>query len=223
MEKESKQDLFYMIPYILLSIFHCLLCYKKIEPIRAITKCFLIPCLYISYLFSIKRNPDTTVSIIMFLHWTGDVFLLFKSKIRTIGMITFWLGDILYAFKLKQFLPPLKETYFIYVVSALLPIYVILMIGFKKILGNQILAFINIFFGAPLFTMVLLSVTKYLQTFNNVDFGLVVGSFAFIFSDYCVIRYYFKGDFEGGDLIIMSTYLAAEGFLISSIADNQIS
>ncbi|MCQ2412513.1 MAG: lysoplasmalogenase [Sphaerochaetaceae bacterium] len=202
---------------------------RKDSKVYALTKPLLMPLLCVVYLVFLpvalrSQNHQLFIVLALMFHTLGDVMLLFpRSKTMKYfyaGMAAFFLGHILYAlwFVRAEVGHSIWGAIVMLIVCIIMQylLYRQLMAGPRKY-APKLVPYSS---GLALFAV---SITSTLGNGSPVYATLIcmLGISLFCFSDYCILRRTVRMPLFG-QMVVMSTYIAAESLIVLGILLLQI-
>ena len=201
------------IPFFICSLIHFYYCYTIELLQKGISKALLMPSLIFAYYFS-SNKMNVKVIIILFLHWWGDIFFIGENT-YFYAVFCFWLGDIINFLEFYKNLNKFNLAYFItalFLVSPPVIYYANFMLA-KHV--EHIMIYVFYGYIIPLSLMVIFSIMHFLEKKNLTNLLFMIGNMLFIFSDMSVIWVSYTERYDFDSLIIMTTYVLAETWIIN--------
>ncbi len=223
----SYKELVLFIPYIFTASLHLLFCLKQNKHPADILKLLLMPSLFIPVLYFLFNVHTRTPSLLLLAGalsgaWAGDYFLIkpVSKKKFFYGLIAFFLSHVCYItlfFPLLLYspLPPLLAVSAA-VCYAVFTVLIYVIIGRPKGLRGAA----SILYTVMLFTLQytcltpLLSKILHKQPIEASLVFLIAGIVLFTISDILLACSLFKKEFYNSRFYVMSTYIAAQLFLV---------
>ncbi len=210
--------------YIVFAAIHLLiLVFAEDSAWRMLTKIFMMPIL-LGIIFCMRRQISsktiTWLSVAVSMSWLGDIFLLFDDQqpvFFMLGLGAFLLAHIAYLFlTLPGFSARPGYLVLFMVATALYGVLLVKLLNPR--LGElQIPVYIYAFALCGL----LASAIGNAHRFSMFTYGLLTfGAASFVASDSILAFQKFIGPLNGGNIAVMSTYLAAQAFLVAAFLDN---
>ena len=189
------------------------------HPLRRVSKCLLMPLLICWYFFT-AAEPSVIVTLALFCGFLGDVFLIVPEKSWSFvsGLICFAVGHVCYIAVFLFQIDALPQTWIIPAAAAL---YAAGIAGMLYTLWPRLPK--NMFLPCLIYMLVisLMSMCTLLFALNlrtPAAWAAVAGSLLFLVSDGVLSIVTFKKRIPYRYVIVMSTYILAQTFLIVSLA-----
>ncbi len=202
--------IWYWISFVIFSIVHLVACFFGYDPLRKITKVFILPFLMLGLLITQTYNLWIFIGLIF--GWIGDILLIYthKQQFFVSGALSFAAGHMAYIIATsKLFLANNKPSdipIYLYIIFAVVAITLLSVAGFivKKHIGP--VAFLGASYFIILFAAFLMSVFS----------GLYILSTAFIvfiLSDTILCVCKFEKKIKNESFYVMSTYILAQSLI----------
>lgn len=207
--------------YILVSVVHCLILLFTGESIlRMISKATLMPVLAgIVICHKSTLSPKVFIALLMavIMSWLGDVFLLFDHQYPVffmLGLGSFLLAHLFYMILILPGFKP-KPNYILLFILGVAG-YALMLIGLlTPKLGNlKIPVYV---YAAVLCGLLMLALGNMKNFKWNHYILLICGAAFFVASDSILAFQKFIGPLPLGGVLVMSTYLAAQGLLVTAL------
>lgn len=187
------------------------------QELRLLSKPLIIPSLIGVYLFSFEKENY---------NWKNDMILL--------GLCASWIGDILLQFK-GLFIPGLVSflTAHIFYISFLIrtrsehpsffklrPVMLIAVLAYLIELMNVLWPYLGnmkipvVAYGITISTMLSTALWQYQKLDNKTALYFIIGAISFVLSDSLLAVDKFKGQFAYSGIMIMTTYIIAQLFIV---------
>ena len=209
---------FFLIIFILLSVFHVGAIFFKKEKIRRISKCFVVPLLLAVYMAGGEHKYIFIIPALV-LGWIGDVLLIQieKKSHFILGLASFLLGHVCYVITFAQILGLFGSGATINVPSLVIftaPTILLAMVVFRLIKPTK-----EMFLPVLLYMTVLLVMSFFgfqVFLFHPGIAGLLIlsGGFNFMVSDTILAYYTFRKLKLWGAVLIMVFYILAQAEII---------
>ncbi len=185
-----------------------------------LSKPLIIPSLCLFYYLNSERR-DRNIFIALVFSFIGDVLLIFKGNtFFTAGLLSFLIGQVFY---ILFFYPKSKGLSLKYRLLLSLPFlfsYSFLVYLLHNDLGDMLVPIL--IYGFILFSMGLTTVWwGFKELFLKYTRFVVWGAVLFLFSDALISTAMFLGGDKSIDMLVMLTYIFAQGFIIFGIVKNE--
>lgn len=204
--------------FVVASIAELLFSFFENEKVRRIVKPF---CLFFLSLFAFFATNFKAPLIYVgaFLGMLGDIFVIAKDrKYFNLGVLFFFFGHLCYISQLIIYMVNKSSPIYSYIIFGVF--YVLIYIGlyflFIKIAKSKVEKFgLPLYYGT-LFSVLPLIVMAFIFSGSYLYFG-IIGIVLFVISDLIILYTKYVKEFKRYDFFIMSTYLLAQLFLVSSL------
>lgn len=207
--------------FIVICVLYLLLLLSRKEDMAWWLKPMLIPFLISIVAISDKFSTQKILLFALFFSWIGDVLLLFSDKhslFFIFGLVAFLIAHLIYIFLFQ------KQTKInnnkIYLQFS--PIVVIYLLGILSILWsslNEMKIPVTIY-AFVISTMLLMSIKAYFEWKKPASLLVLIGAVLFVISDSILAFNKFYTPIPMSSFLIMSTYLAAQFFIVKSVLIN---
>jgi len=205
--------------FLIIGIMHLVCLYAEIYTGLIITKCLLVPAAMLGlYLQTgLKQVVPRIIFAGLLLGWAGDIFLLGKGIVFfALGLVSFLLGHIFYIRAFSREVSMARSTHLLmekpYIILPFIAMLVHVICKFSSHI-TDIPAFPVYLYAFVILLMALMAINRWYAV--NFTSWLVVftGSFLFIISDYALSVKFFTEDYPYSSLLIMATYIPAQGLI----------
>ena len=207
--------------FIVICFLYLLLLLSGKEDMAWWLKPLLIPFLISIVAISDKFSTQKTLLFALFFSWIGDVLLLFSDKHPLFfisGLVAFLIAHLVYIF-LFQNQNKINRTK-IYLRFS--PIVIIYLLGILSVLWsslNEMKIPVTIY-AFVISTMLLMSIKSYFEWKKPAHLLVLIGAVLFVISDSILAVNKFYAPVPMSSFLIMSTYLAAQFFIVKSVLIN---
>lgn len=207
--------------FIVICFLYLLLLLSGKEDMAWWLKPLLIPFLISIVAISDKFSTQKTLLFALFFSWIGDVLLLFSDKHPLFfisGLVAFLIAHLVYIF-LFQNQNKINRTK-IYLRFS--PIVIIYLLGILSVLWsslNEMKIPVTIY-AFVISTMLLMSIKSYFEWKKPANLLVLIGAVLFVISDSILAINKFYAPVPMSSFLIMSTYLAAQFFIVKSVLIN---
>lgn len=207
--------------FIVICFLYLLLLLSGKEDMAWWLKPLLIPFLISIVAISDKFSTQKTLLFALFFSWIGDVLLLFSDKHPLFfisGLVAFLIAHLVYIF-LFQNQNKINRTK-IYLRFS--PIVIIYLLGILSVLWsslNEMKIPVTIY-AFVISTMLLMSIKSYFEWKKPANLLVLIGAVLFVISDSILAVNKFYTPVPMSSFLIMSTYLAAQFFIVKSVLIN---
>jgi len=219
-----------MIEYIFLVLFFIFAIveifgeYKDNRKIEYFTKPLLMPLLILFYIFGVVEASSITdvnwlIVIALIGGCAGDIFLMLKNQEKwfLFGMVAFLINQIFYIIAFFLSIDDITNFtswgYFL-----LGPVILVLIFTVPRFIKKTEEMKIPVVVYLVAILLMHISAIFRLAEFSGLPFVLVyVGSISFIFSDACIAVNKWAGEFTNARLVIMTTYLLAQFYIVLGV------
>ena len=207
--------------FIVICFLYLLLLLSGKEDMAWWLKPLLIPFLISIVAISDKFSTQKTLLFALFFSWIGDVLLLFSDKHPLFfisGLVAFLIAHLVYIF-LFQNQNKINRTK-IYLRFS--PIVIIYLLGILSVLWsslNEMKIPVTIY-AFVISTMLLMSIKSYFEWKKPANILVLFGAVLFVISDSILAINKFYAPVPMSSFLIMSTYLAAQFFIVKSVLIN---
>lgn len=219
-----------MIEYIFLTLFFIIAGieifseYKDIKKIEYLTKPLLMPLLILFYIFGVIEttsinNIDWLIIVALIGGCAGDIFLMLENEEKWFlsGMAAFLINQLFYIISFFRSISDITNfnSWGCFLLGPAILILVFTVPRFIKKTEDMKIP-VLVYLGAIL--LMHIAAIFRLAEFAGLPFILVyVGSISFIFSDACIAVNKWAGEFNNARLIIMTTYILAQFYIILGV------
>ncbi|HUH75164.1 MAG TPA: lysoplasmalogenase [Chitinophagales bacterium] len=214
--------------YILLSAVHLSLIYIGKSDWLAITKPLLMPALALVIINQTKLKAPTMryLAAGVLLGGFGDLFLMGQGTLFfALGLVAFLIGHLLYIYVFAQEVKQSKKTHYLleatYWILPYTAFFVLTINLLSKYISN-FPVFPIYLYAFVIFLMSLMAVNRWYAATSTSWWLVFLGSLLFIISDLALAVKVFIAPFENSSLLIMSTYIAAQGLIVYGCINNPI-
>ena len=186
----------------------------KSESLAFFTKPFLMICLVIIYLVSVKKANFWFVSALFFSFW-GDVLLLFKEQFFVFGLASFLLAHIFYIKITSVFIKKISLQKVLFVSLPFVLFVALFITLIIDDLGEMLLPVI--FYAVVISSFGAIALVNYLQEKSTANLWLFLGAIIFITSDSLIAINKFYSPNELFQLCIMLTYIVAQYLICKAV------
>ena len=198
------------------SLIHLIAILVKKRKIQDISKVFLVPLILAVYLAGANRIFIPVICALFF-GWLGDIFLLRIETIKffRLGLASFLLGHIFYIASMVNYTDGINTLALLICVPvfAILGLLMFLFIKPGKEMAIPVIAYE---------TVILVMVISAIQLFfahDSLQGALVLaGALSFLTSDSTLSLVTFRKKPWYGDLLVMSTYIAAQLLIVLGLS-----
>lgn len=189
----------------------------KNDELRFFSKPFIIPCIAGIYVFSVEKNNINWGKDMILLgltaSWVGDILLQFDFLFIP-GLVSFLLAHIFYI----RFLIHTKSenaSFF-----KLRPVMLIAVLAYLIELMNLLWPHLGpmkipvLLYGITISIMLSCALWQYQKLEAKTSLFLIIGAASFVASDSILAINKFKTHFESSGLLIMTTYIIAQLFIV---------
>lgn len=207
--------------FIVICFLYLLLLLSGKEDMAWWLKPILIPFLISIVAISDKFPTQKILLFALFFSWIGDVLLLFSDKhslFFIFGLVSFLIAHLLYVLLFhKQTKINRNKIYLRFI-----PIVVIYLLGILSILWsslNEMKIPVSLY-AFVISTMLLMSIKSYFEWKKPANLLVLIGAVLFVVSDSILAINKFYTPIPLSSFLIMSTYLAAQFFIVKSVLMN---
>lgn len=207
--------------FIVICFLYLLLLLSGKEDMAWWLKPILIPFLISIVAISDKFPTQKILLFALFFSWIGDVLLLFSDKhslFFIFGLVSFLIAHLLYVLLFhKQTKINRNKIYLRFI-----PIVVIYLLGILSVLWsslNEMKIPVSLY-AFVISTMLLMSIKSYFEWKKPANLLVLIGAVLFVVSDSILAINKFYTPIPLSSFLIMSTYLAAQFFIVKSVLMN---
>ncbi|UPQ79194.1 lysoplasmalogenase [Flavobacterium azooxidireducens] len=207
--------------FIVICFLYLLLLLSGKEDMAWWLKPMLIPFLISIVAISDKFPTQEILLFALFFSWIGDVLLLFSDKhslFFIFGLVAFLIAHLIYIFLFQKQNKINKNKIYL----QFSPIVVIYLLGILSILWsslNEMKIPVTIY-AFVISTMLLMSIKAYFEWKKPANLLVLIGAVLFVISDSILAFNKFYTPIPMSSFLIMSTYLAAQFFIVKSVLIN---
>lgn len=212
--------------YILLSIVHLSMIYLGKTEWLVISKPLLMPALIAVIIVQTKLKNSLIKWLLagVFFGWLGDFFLMQQGQLFFgLGLFSFLIGHLIYIYVFANEVTSKRKTH--YLLEK--PYWILPYIAFWILSINLLSKYIEEFPVFPIylyaFIIFLMSIFAINRWYVASKFSWIMvflGSLLFIISDLALSVKVFIAPFDNSSLLIMCTYLAAQGLIVFGCLKN---
>jgi uncharacterized membrane protein YhhN len=201
--------------YAAVAVVHLAACLTAREPVRVVSKGFIMPVLLALYILG-RNTFQIPMVIAICLGWIGDLILINKKNPINfkLGLASFLLGHIFYIVSMVTRIPSINAT--VLVISAVLGAGLVTFI-FILIKPPQKMRFPIILYELCIVLMSLSALQLLLSYRNIAGIILFAGSVFFLFSDGYLGYYSFHPQTKRFNFVTMLPYIAAQFCIVFGI------
>ncbi|TDD77330.1 lysoplasmalogenase [Flavobacterium caseinilyticum] len=210
-----------LIPFIGFSLLYLLLIVLGREDIAWFFKPLLMPFLILAVYFHHRFTTKKILLTALVLSWIGDILLMFVDKAEwyfTAGLIAFLISHIFYIIlfskQLKIYLKKSKIIFWVGVTVIVCYLTITMLLLLPTLNELTIPVFI---YSMTISIMWLFAFKGFLNWQKPANSYILIGSLFFVFSDTILAFNKFYTPLQYSSLLIMSTYLAAQYFIVTGI------
>ena len=208
----------FLVLFFIVAIIEVYAEFKDNKKIEYLTKPLLMPLLILFYISGVQlmANVDWLIVVALIGGWAGDIFLMLEDEEKwfLFGMAGFLINQLFYI--ISFFLSISDITNFVSWGYFLLgPAILILVFTVPRFINKtEDMKIPVLVYLIAIFLMHIAAIFRGAE-FLGLPFVLVyVGSISFMFSDACIAVNKWAGDFNNARLIIMTTYILAQFYII---------
>ncbi len=202
------------IIFFIMTFIELTFCFIENEKLRKIFKIFPVLILSLTFLIAFPNYPLVYVGSLLGV--VGDLILIFEKKqvFFYIGAVSFFIGHVFYLIS-TIILSGIEYSWYHYllIVIGYLLLLVVIIVGFRKDFKLIERILVSFYFGIMIFSLINSFVTGIKYGEYNL-FLISLGYLCFLISDSLLVKKVFKGEYKRDDFYIMSTYVAAEFFIV---------
>ena len=208
----------FLVLFFIVAIIEVYAEFKDNKKIEYLTKPLLMPLLILFYISGVQlmANVDWLIVVALIGGWAGDIFLMLEDEEKwfLFGMAGFLINQLFYI--ISFFLSISDITNFVSWGYFLLgPAILILVFTVPRFINKtEDMKIPVLVYLIAIFLMHIAAIFRGAE-FLGLPFVLVyVGSISFMFSDACIAVNKWAGEFTNARLIIMTTYILAQFYII---------
>lgn len=205
--------------FLIIGIVHLVCLYAEISMGSTVTKCLLVPAAMLGlYLQTgLRQVVPRIVFAGLLLGWAGDMFLLGKSIVFfALGLVSFLLGHILYIRAFSKEVSLTRSTHLLmekpYIILPFLAMLIHVVCKFSPHITG-IPAFPVYLYAFVILLMALMAINRWYAVHFASWLTVLTGALLFIISDYALSVKFFIGNYPYSSLIIMASYIPAQGLI----------
>ena len=201
--------------FVLVSLFDIVGVLFKVPDLIFIFKPFILLSLLFLYSSSVLvRNKWYVIALIF--SFFGDVFLLYSGQsLFIMGLVSFLLAHFIF---ISIVLKRIQKTSFLKIISSVIPflvVFILLIFGLKESLNEMLLPVI--IYGLTISTFGIVSLVDFQNRKSQKSLFMVLGAMVFMISDSVLAINKFYNASHLFEIIIMSTYIAAQYLIFRSM------
>ena len=206
--------------YIILSGIHLSFIFLGKNDWLLFTKPLLMPVLMLIIITQtkLKNNRMRWLLAGVFLGGLGDVFLMGQGQMYfALGLVAFLIGHLIYIYVFAQEVIREKKTHYLLEKPYLILPYIALWIFSVNLLSKHIQGFPGFpiyLYAFAIFLMSIMAINRWYTASRLSWWTVLLGSLLFIVSDLSLSVKVFIAPFENSSLLIMSTYIVAQGLIV---------
>lgn len=214
--------------YLIIGVFHIYAIYSGHSEWVSWTKPLLMPVLLL--IIWLQTKVQTKLSKVLFigvfLGWLGDVLLMTHSVgFFAAGLTAFLLGHLSYIYIFSVEVSDKRQTHFIMEK----PYWILPFIGFLVyaviLLSGKIInlpAFPVYLYAFVILLMSIMAINRWYAVSQKSFLIVLVGSLLFVLSDFSLAIKLFVGNYPNSSLLIMTTYILAQGAIVYGCLENKL-
>ena len=212
-------DMIWLI-YLGLCLFHLFAIYTGQAQWVIFTLPFLMVSLMCVIIFYTKLKSYLSKWLLaaIFFGWLGDILLMKAGTIRLgLGMAAFILGHFAYIYIFSKEVSLKRKTHFLMEKTYLILPFIVFWFLTRVFLSDKVQAFPSspiYFYGFIILLMSVMAINRWYAVSKLSWWMVWLGSLLFIISDTLLSIRLFVADFQGDKLLIMGTYLTAQGAIV---------
>jgi len=201
--------------FVLVSLFDIVGVLFKVPDLIFIFKPFILLSLLFLYSSSVLvRNKWYVIALIF--SFFGDVFLLYSGQsLFIMGLVSFLLAHFIF---ISIVLKRIQKTSFLKIISSVIPflvVFILLIFGLKESLNEMLLPVI--IYGLTISTFGIVSLVDFQNRKSQKSLFMLLGAMVFMISDSVLAINKFYNASHLFEIIIMSTYIAAQYLIFRSM------
>jgi uncharacterized membrane protein YhhN len=201
--------------FVLVSLFDIVGILFKVPDLIFIFKPFILLSLLFLYSSSVLvRNKWYVIALIF--SFFGDVFLLYSGQsLFIMGLVSFLLAHFIF---ISIVLKRIQKTSFLKIISSVIPflvVFILLIFGLKESLNEMLLPVI--IYGLTISTFGIVSLVDFQNRKSQKSLFMLLGAMVFMISDSVLAINKFYNASHLFEIIIMSTYIAAQYLIFRSM------
>lgn len=206
--------------YIGLCIFHLTMIYLGQGDLVATIKPSLMPALMLVILVQTRLRNKWSIVLIagVLFGGLGDLLLMYEGELFFgLGLLAFLIGHLIYIYLFAQEVIKEKKTHYLLERPYLILPYIAVWIFCINLLSKHIHNFPGFpiyLYAFVIFLMSIMAINRWYAVSKLSWWTVFLGSLLFIVSDLSLSVKIFITPFENSSLLIMSTYLAAQGLIV---------
>lgn len=207
--------------FIVISFLYLLLLISGKEDMAWWLKPLLIPFLISIVAISDKFSTQRILLFALFFSWIGDVLLLFADQHSLFfigGLVSFLIAHLVYIFLFQKQTKINNNTIYL----RFIPVVVIYLLGILYVLWSSLneMKIPVIIYAIVISAMLLMSIKAFFEWKKPTNHLVLIGAILFVISDSILAINKFVSPVPMSSLLIMSTYLGAQYFIVKSILIN---
>ena len=202
-----------IVLFFMVSLLDLFAIYQGNKALVFIAKSLIIPTLLGIYYYS-SSIRDTTVTLALAFSFLGDVLLLQEdTKYFIYGILSFLVAQLAYSYRFKSGFKHLTKPIWL--------VFIAYYLGIMLYMGPKLGAFLVPMgvYGLVLSVMGISAAGMYKMT---KDISFLIGAVLFIISDSCIAISMFIFPEQNWGILIMSTYIVAQYFLIKAVLRDEL-
>jgi len=201
--------------FVLVSLFDIVGVLFIVPDLIFIFKPFILLSLLFLYSSSVLvRNKWYVIALIF--SFFGDVFLLYSGQsLFIMGLVSFLLAHFIF---ISIVLKRIQKTSFLKIISSVIPflvVFILLIFGLKESLNEMLLPVI--IYGLTISTFGIVSLVDFQNRKSQKSLFMLLGAMVFMISDSVLAINKFYNASHLFEIIIMSTYIAAQYLIFRSM------
>lgn len=199
--------------FFMVSLLDLFAIYQGNKALVFIAKSLIIPTLLVIYYWS-SSQKNTSVTLALAFSFLGDVLLLQEdTKYFIYGILSFLIAQLAYSYRFKSGFKYLNKPIWL--------IFIAYYLGIMLFMGPRLGSFLIPMgvYGLVLSVMGISATGMYKMT---KDISFLIGAVLFIISDSCIAISMFIFPEQNWGILIMSTYIVAQYFLIKAVLRDEL-